>query len=90
MGHAWIVPSHRGRRGRRTDAGRRGELCGDPAAAGRLLDEFWADNSASAPWEQLVNASAVLAGDLQQFMVMLDHSDRGPDHERDTRAEGPG
>ncbi|MGN6872323.1 MAG: patatin-like phospholipase family protein [Solirubrobacteraceae bacterium] len=43
---------------------------GDPAAAGRLLEEFWADNSASSPWEQLVNASAMLAGDLQQFMVM--------------------
>lgn len=43
---------------------------GDPAAAGRLLGEFWADNSASAPWEQLLNASAMLAGDLQQFAVM--------------------
>jgi NTE family protein len=44
---------------------------GDPAAAGRLLAEFWADNSASSPWEQqLLNASAMLAGGLQQFMVM--------------------
>ena len=43
---------------------------GDPAAAGRLLDEFWADNSATSPWEQLLNASARLAGDLQQFAVL--------------------
>ncbi|MBV8945506.1 MAG: patatin-like phospholipase family protein [Solirubrobacterales bacterium] len=43
---------------------------GDPAAAGRLLAEFWADNAASSPWEQLLNASAMLAGDLQQFAVM--------------------
>ncbi|MBV9944308.1 MAG: patatin-like phospholipase family protein [Solirubrobacterales bacterium] len=43
---------------------------GDPAAAGRLLGEFWADNSASSPWEQLLNASAMLAGDLQQFAVL--------------------
>jgi NTE family protein len=43
---------------------------GDPAAAGRLLAEFWAENSASSPWEQLLNASAVLAGDLQQFVAM--------------------
>jgi NTE family protein len=43
---------------------------GDPAAAGRLLNGFWADNSASSPWEQMLNASAMLAGDLQEFMVM--------------------
>jgi len=43
---------------------------GDPAAAGRLLEEFWEDNSASSPWEQVLNASAMLAGDLQQFVVM--------------------
>lgn len=43
---------------------------GDPAAAGRLLDEFWADNSASLPWERLLNATMMLAGDLQQFAVM--------------------
>lgn len=43
---------------------------GDPAAAGRLLDEFWADNSASSPWEQFANASTMLAGDLQQFVAM--------------------
>jgi NTE family protein len=43
---------------------------GDPAAVGRLLGEFWADNSASSPWEQLLNASAMLAGDLHQFVAM--------------------
>ena len=43
---------------------------GDPAAVGRLLGEFWADNSASSPWEQLLNASTMLAGDLQQFVAM--------------------
>jgi NTE family protein len=31
-------------------------LEGDPPAAGRLLEEFWADNSATTPLEQLVNA----------------------------------
>src|SRR5215469_15961128 len=29
---------------------------GGPAAAGRLLGEFWADNSASSPWERWLNA----------------------------------
>lgn len=43
---------------------------GDPGAAGRLLGEFWADNSASSPWEQMLNATAMLAGDLQQFVAM--------------------
>jgi NTE family protein len=43
---------------------------GDPVAVGRLLGDFWADNSASSPWEQLLNASAMLAGDLQQFVAM--------------------
>jgi NTE family protein len=42
----------------------------DPAAAGRLLAQFWADNSASSPWEQLLNASAMLAGNLQEFVAM--------------------
>jgi NTE family protein len=43
---------------------------GDPAAAGRLLNEFWADNSARSPWDQLVNAGVMLASELQQFVVM--------------------
>ena len=44
-------------------------LDGDPAAVGRLLGEFWADNSATSPWEQLLNASVMLAGEVQQFVV---------------------
>ncbi|HSJ45708.1 MAG TPA: hypothetical protein VK923_13595 [Euzebyales bacterium] len=28
----------------------------DPAAAGRLLDAFWADNAATTPTDQLLNA----------------------------------
>ncbi len=43
---------------------------GDPASAGRLLTEFWADNSATTPFEQMLNAAAMLAGDLQEFVVM--------------------
>jgi NTE family protein len=42
---------------------------GDPAGAGHLLAEFWADNSATTPFEQLVNATIMVAGDLQQFFV---------------------
>lgn len=38
---------------------------GDPMGVGRLLDEFWADNSARSPWDQLLNASVMLAGALQ-------------------------
>ncbi len=46
-------------------------LCqGDPPGAGRLLDGFWADNSASTPFAALVNASVLMAGELQRFMVM--------------------
>jgi NTE family protein len=41
----------------------------DPASVGRLLDEFWADNSATTPLEQMVNASTMLAGELQQVLV---------------------
>jgi len=43
---------------------------GDPASAGRLLEEFWAENSATTPWEQFLNASIMFAGDLQQFMTI--------------------
>jgi NTE family protein len=43
---------------------------GDPARAGQLLSEFWADNSAITPLEQLLNASTIWAGNLQQFLVM--------------------
>jgi NTE family protein len=41
----------------------------DPAIAGRLLGDFWADNSATTPLEQLLNASTIWAGNLQQFLV---------------------
>jgi NTE family protein len=44
-------------------------LDADPARAGRLLDEFWADNSATAPHEQLLNAWGLWAGAMQQFVV---------------------
>lgn len=42
---------------------------GDPAGAAALLAEFWADNSATTPLEQIVNATIMMAGDLQQFFV---------------------
>ncbi len=42
---------------------------GDPASAGRLLDEFWAENSATTPFEQMLNATTVLAGEFQQFFI---------------------
>lgn len=42
---------------------------GDPPSAERLLDEFWADNSASTPVEQMLNATTMLAGEFQQFFV---------------------
>ncbi len=38
--------------------------------AGRLLAEFWDDNSATSPWEQMANAAMMLAGDLQDYMTM--------------------
>jgi NTE family protein len=41
----------------------------DPARAGRLLDGFWADNSATAPLDQLVNAWVVWASRLQHVLV---------------------
>ena len=43
---------------------------GDPAAAGRLLEDFWADNSATTPLEQLVNAWVVLAARLENLVVL--------------------
>jgi NTE family protein len=41
----------------------------DRAAIGPLLERFWADNSATIPWEQLLNAATTFAGDLQQFVM---------------------
>jgi NTE family protein len=43
---------------------------GDPAGAGPLLEQFWADNSATTPMEQWVNSAVALAGQLQRFMAM--------------------
>src|ERR1700744_645094 len=42
---------------------------GDRGAVGPLLQEFWADNSATTPWEQLLNAVTTFAADLQRFVV---------------------
>ena len=42
----------------------------DPAAAGPLLEQFWADNSATTPWEQWLNSAVALAGELQQYVAM--------------------
>jgi NTE family protein len=41
----------------------------DPARAGRLLDEFWRDNSANSPLEQFVNAWVIWASTLSHFVV---------------------
>ena len=45
-------------------------LEGDPAAAGKLLEDFWADNSATTPLEQLVNAWVVWAARLENLVVL--------------------
>jgi NTE family protein len=42
---------------------------GDPARAGRLLDDFWTDNSATAPHERLLNAWGLWASAASQFVV---------------------
>src|SRR5215217_3646811 len=42
----------------------------DPAGAGRLLEEFWADNSATTPLERLVNAWVVWAARLEHLIVL--------------------
>jgi NTE family protein len=45
-------------------------LEGDPAGAGELLEAFWADNSATTPLEQLVNAWVVWAARLENLVVL--------------------
>ena len=45
-------------------------LDGDPAAAGKLLEDFWADNSATTPLEQLVNAWVLWAARLENLVVL--------------------
>ncbi len=41
-----------------------------PMPAGELLDAFWADNSATAPYEQVLNSWTVWAGALQNVVAM--------------------
>ena len=43
---------------------------GDPAGAGPLLEQFWADNSATSLPDRWLNSAVALAGELQQFLVM--------------------
>jgi NTE family protein len=45
-------------------------LDGDPTAAGGRLEAFWADNSATTPLEQLVNAWVVWAARLENLVVL--------------------
>jgi len=45
-------------------------LEGEPAAAGPLLEAFWADNSATTPLEQVVNAWMVWAARLENLVVL--------------------
>ena len=42
----------------------------DPAGAGQLLEDFWADNSATTPLEQLVNSWVVWAARLEHMVVL--------------------
>jgi NTE family protein len=42
----------------------------DPAGAGKRLEAFWADNSATTPLEQLVNAWVVWAARLENLVVL--------------------
>jgi NTE family protein len=42
----------------------------DPAAAGKLLEAFWTDNSATTPMEQLVNAWVLWAARLENLVVL--------------------
>ncbi len=46
-----------------------GLLGGDGERAGRLLDDFWADNSATAPHEQMLNSWLMWGSQLQDFVV---------------------
>jgi NTE family protein len=47
-----------------------GLIGGDSARAGRLLDGFWADNSATAPHDRLLNAWMMWVSELQDYFVM--------------------
>jgi Patatin-like phospholipase len=46
-----------------------GLLDGDSARASRLLDDFWSDNSASAPHQQLLNSWLMWASQLQNYVA---------------------
>ncbi len=46
-----------------------GLLGGDRERATRLLDDFWADNSATAPHEQVLNAWLTWGSQLQNFVA---------------------
>ena len=46
-----------------------GLLDGDPEGAARALDDFWRDNSATAPHEQVVNNWLLWASNLQNFVA---------------------
>ena len=43
---------------------------GDRVGAGRVLEEFWADNSATGPLERLLNAWVLAAGTAQNFGLL--------------------
>jgi NTE family protein len=45
-------------------------LEGDPATAGKRLEAFWADNSATTPLEQVVNAWVMWAARLESLVVL--------------------
>jgi NTE family protein len=47
-----------------------GLASGDPDRPGALLDAFWADNSATAPFDQVLNAWTLWAGALQDVVAM--------------------
>ena len=47
-----------------------GLMGGDSVRAGRLLDGFWADNSATAPHERLLNAWMMSVSELQDYVVI--------------------
>jgi NTE family protein len=47
-----------------------GLVDGDGVRAGQLLDGFWADNSATAPHERLLNAWMMWVSELQDYFVM--------------------
>lgn len=45
-------------------------LADDPQRAGRLLAQFWSDNSASTPADQMVNAWILWANQLSNYVAL--------------------